>query len=205
MSILKSDTQPPLKLLLVDYNSHKTHILSEAFDNEHYQIEWASASGMPLLHRVRESKPDIIIIDIESPDRDMLDSLNMLSATAPKPVVMFSEDQNSQVITELVKAGVSAYITGGVDTQRVRSIIDIALARFKEHQNLKQELADTKQKLSSQKVIEQAKIWLMENKHCSEKQAYHHIRKIAMDNSQKMEDVARNILSLANMLGGSHG
>jgi len=135
----------------------------------------------------------------------MLDSLNVLNTAAPKPVVMFSEDQDSEIIQELVKAGVSAYITGDVATSRVRSIIEVALARFQEHQNLKRELADTKQKLSSQKVIEQAKIWLMENKHCSEKQAYHHIRKIAMDNSQKMEDVAKNILSLATMLGGNHG
>ena len=100
----------------------------------------------------------------------------------------------------MVKSGVSAYIVGGVDPYRVKSIIDVALARFKEHQQLKNELVETRQKLSSQKVIEQAKIWLMENKNLSEKDAYHRMRKMAMDSGQKMELVAKSILSLVSML-----
>ena len=102
-------------------------------------------------------------------------------------------------INQMVNSGVSAYVVGEVNQERVKSIIDVAIARFDLFQGLKQELADTKQKLSSQKSIDKAKRWLMETKQLSEIDAYHFIRKIAMDNSQKMDDVAKNILSVASI------
>ena len=93
----------------------------------------------------------------------------------------------------------SAYVVGEVSQQRVKSVVEVAIARFSVFQGLKQELADTKQKLSSQKNIDKAKRWLMETKQLSEVDAYNFIRKIAMDNSQKMDDVAKNILSVASI------
>ena len=142
-----------------------------------------------------------IIIDIESPDRDMLESLNLISKTSPRPIVMFAEhEEDTETINQLVKYGVSAYVVGDVNKVRVKSVLDIVVARFKVHQSLKKELEATKQKLSGQKNIEKAKRWLMDTKNLSETDAYHSIRKMAMDNSQKMDDVAKNILSLAAML-----
>lgn len=153
-----------------------------------------------MLKEVEIFTPDIIIIDIESPDRDMLDSLNRISTSAPKPVVMFSDQDDTILINLLVKSGVTAYVAGGVDPKRVKSILDTAIARFTEYQGLKNELALTKKKLSNQRIVDQAKIWLMQNKNYTENDAYHYIRKMAMDNGQRVEDVAKNMLSLATML-----
>ena len=189
-----------LKVLLAENNHVKAKALIGILTNTDYDIYHIAHSGVPLLKEVEQLNPDVIIIDIESPDRDMLENLNQISQFAPKPIVVFSEQQNtSATINQMVKSGVSAYVVGEVNQERVKSIVDIAIARFGLFQGLKQELADTKQKLSSQKNIEKAKRWLMDTKQLSETDAYHFIRKIAMDNSQKMDDVAKNILSVASI------
>ena len=189
-----------LKVLLAENNHVKAKALIGILTNTDYDIYHIARSGVPLLKEVEQLNPDVIIIDIESPDRDMLENLNQISQFAPKPIVVFSEQQNTNAtINQMVKSGVSAYVVGEVNQERVKSIVDVAIARFRLFQGLKQELAETKQKLSSQKNIEQAKRWLMDTKQLSETDAYHFIRKIAMDNSQKMDDVAKNILSVASI------
>jgi response regulator NasT len=189
-----------LKVLLAENNHVKAKALMGILTNTDYDIYHIARSGVPLLKEVEQLNPDVIIIDIESPDRDMLENLNQISQFAPKPIVVFSEQQNTNAtINQMVKSGVSAYVVGEVNQERVKSIVDVAIARFGLFQGLKQELAETKQKLSSQKNIEKAKRWLMDTKQLSETDAYHFIRKIAMDNSQKMDDVAKNILSVASI------
>lgn len=193
-------TAARLKVLLAENNHVKAKELMHVLTNAQYDIYHIAHSGVPLLKDVEQLNPDVIIIDIESPDRDMLENLNQISKFAPKPIVVFSEQQNTDTtINQMVKSGVSAYVVGEVSQARVKSIIDVAIARFSVFQELKQELADTKQKLSSQKNIDKAKRWLMDTKQLSELDAYHFIRKVAMDNSQKMEDVAKNILSVASI------
>lgn len=189
-----------IKVLLVENDHDKANDFINALDSSNYHIARVSNTGVSLLKEVDTFVPDVIIIDIESPDRDMLDSLNKISNSAPKPIVMFSEQDDTDLINILVKSGVTAYVAGGVNLKRVKSILDTAIARFTEYQSLKDELATTKKKLTNQRVVEQAKLWLMQTKNYSEKEAYHSMRKMAMDNSQKVEDVAKNILSLATML-----
>ncbi|NMP32458.1 ANTAR domain-containing protein [Thalassotalea sp. M1531] len=189
-----------LNVLLVEDDKQKAQSLIGALDRSQYCIRHITTTGMPLLKQVEALQPDVIVIDVESPSRDVLESLSIISLANPKPIVMFSEQNDTETISQSVKSGVSAYIAGDIAFERVRSILDTAVARFSEYQLLKKELVHTKQKLSSQRVVEQAKIWLMETKNLTEKEAYHRIRKMAMDNSQKLEEVARSILSLAKML-----
>jgi response regulator NasT len=197
---IPQDSTSGLKVLLAEINHAKAKVLMNVLINEQYDIYHVAHSGVPLLRDVKQLNPDVIIIDIESPNRDMLENLNKISQFAPKPIVVFSEQQCANTtINQMVKSGVSAYVVGEVNQTRVKSIIDVAIARFELFQGLKQELADTKQKLSSQKSIDKAKRWLMETKQLSEIDAYHFIRKIAMDNSQKMDDVAKNIISVASI------
>jgi len=188
-----------VKVLLVENNKRKANEFMNALDRSNYHIVHVSNTGVSLLKEVDTFLPDVIIIDIESPDRDMLDNLNKISSTAPKPIVMFAEQEDTQLIDILVKSGVTAYVVGGVNLNRVKSILDTAIARFTQYQGLKNELETTKQKLSNQRVVEQAKLWLIQTKKLSEKDAYHSMRKMAMDNGQKIEDVAKNILALASL------
>jgi two-component system, response regulator / RNA-binding antiterminator len=190
----------PLKVLLIENNPEKAKALGAALEHSHYRIVRNANTSMPILKQIQRDKPDIIIIDIESPDRSIFESLNKISNATPMPIVMFTEQEDSSTISELIKLGISAYVVGEVSRRRVKTIIDIAIARFSEHQRLKDELKITQKKLSSQKIIGEAKRWLMQVKGYSETQAYDCIRKMAMDNSQKMEDVARNMLSVASMM-----
>lgn len=189
-----------IKVMLIENDERKVQALRQALDSSEYSIEHVTHTGISLLHEVVRVEPDLIIMNIEFPNRDVLDSLHLMSQSNPKPVVMFSEQEDSDTIQNMVKCGVSAYVVGDSNPKRVKTILDTAVARFSEYQQLKEELQQTKQRLSSQKAVEQAKGWLMETKKLSEKEAYHSIRKMAMNNSQKIEDVAKNILSLASVL-----
>lgn len=189
-----------LHVLLIDSDKAKAEAMIDALDPAHYRVTHLISGSARFLRLIETHQPDIILIDVESPDRDIVESLSVMSASNPKPVVMFSQQDDKDTISSVVKSGVSAYIVGDVEASRVRSIINIALARFDDQQHLKKELAATQQQLSKQKTVEQAKIWLMETKGLSEKAAYGLLRKNAMDTGQTIETVAKNMLSLAAML-----
>lgn len=196
-------TEQILNVLLIEKDNHKAKAVTDALGGQKYHVTHVADGGLALLKVVDLTQPDLIIMDVESPDRDIVESLNQMSLINPKPVVMFSEYGDTETIHSLVKSGVSAYIVGDVDAARVKSIVEIAMARFSEYQLLKQELQQAKKQLSSQKTIDQAKIWLMETKGLSEKEAYHRMRKLAMDNGQTIEDIAKSMLSVAAMLNES--
>lgn len=188
------------KVLLIERDQAKAKVVLEALDCSSYDVKHLSCIGISLLKEIDHAEPDLILMDVESPSRDVIENLNYISQLNPKPVVMFSEDEDQSTISELVKSGVSAYVIGDVNAERVRSVINVAIARFQEFQQLKNELKQTKNLLNGQKIINKAKTWLMAKKQLSEEQAYHRMRKMAMDNGQKMEEVAKNILSIASVL-----
>lgn len=185
-----------LSILLIDDNPQRADALMAALQHSRYYISHILSSGASLLKKVNDLKPDIIVMDIESPDRDILDSLHTLSNFNPKPIVMFSEQEDSKVITQSVKCGVSAYVCGNADPSRVRAILDAALARFDDYQTVKQELVTTKNQLEAKRTIDQAKRLLISNKNMSEEEAFSSLRKTAMDTGQKMENVAKTVISL---------
>ena len=176
-----------LRILLID-------------DNSRYKVSHLASPSSGLLKQVEIIQPDIIVIDIESPSRDILESLNTISQYNPKPVVMFAEEQDTQAINMSIESGVSAYVVGDIQTERVKPILDAAVARFKEFQKLKNELTETKHELASRNLVDQAKRLLMSKKNLTEDQAYKAMRKTAMDTGQKLEDVARTLMSLLNTL-----
>lgn len=188
----------PLSILLIDDDQARADALKSALASSRYHVIHLLTPTHGLLKEVDKLKPDIIVIDIESPSRDILDSLHTISNFAPKPIVMFSDEQDTQIINQSVRSGVSAYIVGDTDPSRVRSILDAAVARFSEFQKLRQELNDTKSALEAHKVISQAKRGLMASQQLSEQEAYNAMRKMAMDSGQKIEAVARTLVSLLN-------
>jgi response regulator NasT len=155
-----------------------------------------------LLVRLDEVRPDVIIIDMESPDRDTLESLRSISRDQPRPIVMFAEQSDSGTIEEAVRAGVSAYVVDGMSGSRMRPIIDVAIARFREYQALRQELEETKTKLADRKDVDKAKGILMQRKGIGEDEAYAALRKMAMDRNIKIGEAARTLIAAAELLGG---
>jgi response regulator NasT len=168
-----------------------------------YLVKHLAHTSVSLLKEVEKTEPDIILIDIESPNRDTIESLSTISAFNPKPIVMFSEQDQPDLMRESIKAGVSAYVSGDTNPERAKFILDVAVARFNEHQGIKNELSDAKRQLESRKWVDQAKALLIEKQNMTEQEAYSAIRKMAMDNGQKMEDVAKNLISMMQLMGGA--
>jgi response regulator NasT len=189
-----------LRILLIDENRQRAESLTSALNNSRYKISHLASPDMGLLKQVDEIQPDIIVIDIESPSRDILESLSTMSHYNPKPVVMFSSEQNTDTINQSIESGVSAYVVGDLQADRVKPILDAAVARFREYQKLKDELTDTKQQLASRNLIDRAKRLLMNKKNLTEDQAFKTMRKTAMDTGQKLDDVAKTLISLLNAI-----
>lgn len=188
------------KIMLVDDQPGRAAMLEQALTDAGCQVIARLESAQGLIKQVEENQPDVIFIDIESPDRDMLEHMSILNQHNPKPVIMFSDEDDSDTIEKAMRAGVSAYVVDGLQAGRIKSIMDVAVARFREFQALKSELEKTRNQLADRRILDEAKSLLMKQKNMTEEEAYHAIRKMAMDRSQRMVDVAKNIISVMNLL-----
>ena len=150
---------------------------------------------------VEEQRPDVVIIDTESPSRDTLEQLAVMNETAPRPVLMFSNDGDQQLIHAAVGAGVSAYLVEGLEAARLAPILEVALARFARDEQLRKRLADAENELADRKLIDRAKRLLMDRRKMAEPEAYAMLRKRAMDEGMKLAEVARQLVSMVDLLG----
>ena len=154
-----------------------------------------------LHERLSQLQPDMIIVDAESEARDALEHVVMATRDARRPIVMFTNDSDTSHVKDAVAAGVSAYIVAGLSAERIRPILDVAMARFQHEQALRQELAATKTELQDRKVIDRAKGLLMQRQGLSEQAAFEKMRKTAMDKSLKLAEVAQRMLDVMDLLG----
>jgi response regulator NasT len=161
-----------------------------------------------LTERLAQLQPDMIIVDAESDARDALEHVVMATRDERRPIVMFTNDHDTRTAREAVAAGVSAYIVAGLQAERIRPILDVAMARFEQEQALRRELADTRNELNElstalqdRKVIDRAKTLLMQRQQLSEEAAYAKLRKTAMDKNLKIVEVAQRMLDVADLLG----
>jgi response regulator NasT len=160
-----------------------------------------------LHERVKQLQPDMIIVDAESVARDVLEHVVTATRDERRPIVMFTNDSDTTHVKDAVAAGVTAYIVAGLSPERIRPILDVALARFQHEQILRQELAATRTELSElsaelqdRKVIDRAKGLLMQRQGLSEQAAYEKLRKMAMDKNLKLVDVAQRMLDVMDLL-----
>lgn len=198
-NVRKSDGRK-LRVLLIDRSPGRAAILERALKDAGYAVAAKLAGVTNLYNEVERIEPDVIIIDLESPDRDMLEQMREISRDRPKPVVMFAEDDDSDTIRQAVKAGVSAYVVDGLSAKRVKPLMEVAIARFREYQALREELLHAKVSLAERKVVEKAKGLLMRRRGMSEDEAYKALRKMAMDGNKRLAEVAENILAVADIL-----
>ncbi|MFQ3231660.1 ANTAR domain-containing response regulator [Reinekea sp.] len=190
-----------LTVMLVDNVPARAAIVEQAMLDNGYRVIRRLESAKHLTVAVNECQPDIVIIDIESPDRDMLENMSRLSKDNPRPIVMFAEEDDATHIEAAIRAGVSAYIVDGMHPSRVKPILQVAVARFREFQALRTELETVKLQLEDRKLIEKAKGLIMKHQSCDESAAYKALRKLAMDRSQRMIDVATDVISVMELMG----
>jgi response regulator NasT len=166
-----------------------------------YDIVASLPADMYLPERIMQLQPDMIIVDAESDARDVLEHIVVATRDERRPIVMFTEDEDAATMEAAMAAGVSAYIVAGLQAERIRPVLNVALLRFRQDQKLRDELTDTRHKLAERKVIERAKGLLMARHRMTEDQAYQKLRSLAMNKNLKLADIAQRILDVEDLLG----
>jgi response regulator NasT len=189
-----------LKVMIVDDVVERAEVLQQALVRAGYEVIAYVPSTFDLHRQVAALKPDIVIIDTDSPDRDTLENLCVVTRDDPRPVVMFTHDGDNEKIRAATQAGVSAYVVDGMSGERIGPIINAAIARFEQFQALKRELDDIEEKLADRKVIEKAKGLLMKSRNLSEDEAYRALRKTAMENNARLADVSRQLIAVSSLI-----
>ena len=189
-----------LRIVLVDEKPDRSGDLEKALLACGYRVVARLSSRDDLRARIADLAPDVIIVDMQSPDRDVLEDMERLHADKPRPIVMFVDESDSDSIRAAVRAGVSAYVVAGLEGRSVRPIVEVAIARFQQFEELRDELETTKERLEERKWVERAKGILMRRRGVSEDEAFRLLRKTAMDTKTRLGEVARRLVSLEELL-----
>jgi response regulator NasT len=194
-----------LNIIVIDENPIRAAILEEGLREAGYTRISHIAEMTNLLDRIYAIDPDVIIIDLENPRRDVLEQMFQVSRTVQRPVAMFVDQSDGVAIQAAVDAGVSAYIVDGLKKERVRPILDMTLSRFRAFSRLQGELAAAREALEARKVIERAKGILMKQRRIGEEEAYALLRRTAMNQKRKLLDIAQSIVTAAALLSEDEG
>ena len=189
-----------VKILVIDENRTRASIIQDGLHEAGHQ-------QVTVIHEIRgvaghivTVDPDVIIIDLENPNRDMLETMFALSKTVKRPIAMFVDNSDQQSMEASVEAGVSSYIVDGLRQDRVKPIMDMAISRYRAFSKMEKELETVRNELAERKSIDRAKSILMKSKGIDEEQAYVLLRKTAMNKSLKIHEVAESIIMAASLM-----
>ncbi|QFU77703.1 ANTAR domain-containing protein [Halioglobus maricola] len=182
--------------MLVDDDRSRATIVERKLRDVGFEVLSVIPTASGLLYQMAQQEPDVVIIALDSPDRDVLESLSIASSHNPRPVVMFSEAGDQSFISDAIRAGVTAYQAQDINAERVRAAIDIAVAQFSAFNNLREELDETRRQLEERKLVEKAKGLLMTVHKVDEEEAFSTLRKLAMDKNRTLGEVAREVIEI---------
>lgn len=194
-----------LTVLVIDENRVRASIIEAGLREAGHQDVTVIHDIDGIARRIAEVNPDVIVIDLGNPNRDMLESMFQLSRAVKRPVAMFVDRSDAVSIEAAVEAGVSAYVVDGLKQERVKPILDMAITRFNAYARLQRELADVRSELENRKLIERAKGILMRSKGLSEDEAYRLLRKSAMNQNRKISEIAQSLITAASLLDPGEG
>jgi len=190
---------PSFKIVIVDKNPIRAAILEDGLrEAGHVQVVRIEETSR-LLQRIYTVDPDVILIDLENPSRDVLEQMFQVSRAVKRPIAMFVDQSDRASIEAAVDAGVSAYIVGGLRKERVQNILDLCVSRFNSFAKLESELERARSALEDRKIIDRAKGILMKAKNLSEENAYALLRKSAMNESKRIADVAQAVITASEL------
>jgi two-component system, response regulator / RNA-binding antiterminator len=193
--------RPELKILIVDDSAERTRLIEEGLrDAGQTAVTHAPFHG--LVRVIEDLSPDIIVMDLGNPNRDFLEHMFSLSKAIQKPVAMFVDQSSEQAMLDAVEAGVSAYVVDGLRRDRVKPILDLAIARFRAFERIKQERDEARAALDARMTIDRAKRILMRSRSLSEEEAYALLRASAMKQSRSMADIATALIVANELHGG---
>ncbi|WP_306005237.1 ANTAR domain-containing response regulator [Aquicoccus porphyridii] len=193
--------QPRLTVVVVEEDRDRaTGIVDALKENGDCDVH-VIGNYASLARKIAAHSPDIVLIDIDNPTRDMMEELTLASGPLDRPVAMFVSGAAGGLAQAAIEAGVSAYVVDGLAPERVKPVMNTAIARFSVLRQMRQELAETRRALEERKVIDRAKGLLMKAKGIDEDAAYALLRKTAMDQGRKVADVAEALVTAAGLLG----
>jgi response regulator NasT len=190
-----------LAILVIDENRIRAAIIEAGLREAGHDHVTLVHDVAGIARRIADINPDVIVIDLENPNRDMLENMFQLSRAVKRPIAMFVDRSDSASIEAAIDAGVSAYIVDGLKRERVKPILDLAISRFNAFSRLSRELEEARNELEDRKVIERAKGILMKSRGLPEAEAYALLRKTAMNQNRRIGEIARSLVTAAGLLG----
>jgi response regulator NasT len=175
--------------------------LQEALAAGGFDVAFSLDAPLELHARVAELRPDVVLIETESPSRDVIEQLAAMKSDAPRPVIMFSDDAENDVIRRVLRAGVTTYVVDGLSPARLQPILTVAIERFEAEQAMKRELDEARTQLADRKDIERAKGIIQKQRKVDEDEAFASLRKLAMDRNVTLGEAARQVVEIAKLLG----
>ena len=192
--------EPSLRILLVDQSATRAAILEEGLREAGCTDITVVREMHNLLRRIVDADPDVIFIDLENPNRDVLEQMFQVSRSVRRPIAMFVDRSDTDMIEAAVDSGVGAYVVDGLRKERVKAILDMAVSRFNAFSKLRDELDRARAALEERKIVDRAKGILMKERGLTEEAAYSLLRKAAMNENRRITEVAQSVVTAARLL-----
>ena len=191
-----------MRIAIIDDSTARASIIEEGLaELENCEITIIS-SRQGLLSRIAEIAPDIVLMDLGNPSRDVLEEYFAVSRALARPIAMFVDESDEETIAASIDAGVSAYVVDGLAANRIRPLLDLAVRRFNAFARLQSDLAEAKGKLAEREAVDKAKRILMDSRGLPEPQAYAELRKTAMNQNKRIADIAEAVITAHKLMGG---
>ena len=190
----------PVRIAIIDDSAGRASVIQEGLAEAGLTDTIVITERQGLLARLEAVAPEVVLIDLENPSRDVLEQMFQVSRAVKRPIAMFVDQSDKASIEAAVDAGVSAYIVGGLQKERIKNILDLCISRFNSFARLRDELERARTALEERKVIDRAKGILMTAKNLTEEAAYALLRRTAMNESKKIAEVAQSVVTAAELL-----
>lgn len=191
-----------MRIAIIDESKARAAVIEEGLRSSGEHEIFLITERLGLARRIEETKPDVILIDLGNPSRDMLEEYFTFSKAVARPIAMFVDQSDEESIGRAVDAGVSAYVVDGLREDRIKSVLDLAVRRFSAFSTLERELEEARTALSDRQIVDQAKSILMTSKGLSEPEAYALLRSHAMETNRKIVQVAEALVTAHDLMGG---
>jgi len=197
--VSKQAASKALRIMLVDDDPERAASVEAGLRASGFEVLSIISSTSALLFQIEQHRPDVVLIDIRFPGRDILESLAVVNRHNPTAMVMFTEEDDPAYIEQAFHAGVSTYLMEGINPDKVKPVIDVALLQFRSFQAIRDELTETREQLETQKLVARAKALLMKLKKLDEAAAHRQLLQMAMDNNLKIGDVAKMVIATLSL------
>jgi len=189
-----------VRIAIVDQSETRAAIVEEGLRDAGFREIIRIAAHGAFVAELEKQSPDVVIFDLGSPSRDTLEEVLAVSRALARPIAMFVDTSDEQMIGAAIEAGVSAYVVDGLKKERIKPILDLAIRRFNAFANLQKELQEAKTELAERRLIDKAKLYLMSTRKLTEANAYALLRGTAMRQGKRIAEIAQALLTAAEML-----